>query len=85
MKDLVNSGVLTVCEFQQGKGIWSSPGSTVRTEQLCCRKRQREKRKCAIVRPMGVKRAVRGPETINEKSLLAQEEVHHLLPMSFHP
>lgn len=85
MKDLVDSGVLPVCEFQWSKGIWSSPGSGIKTEQLCCRKRDREKEKCAIVRPMGVKRAMKEPEIMNEKSLLIQEEMRHLLPMSFHP
>lgn len=85
MKDLVDSGVLPVCEFQWGKGIWSSPGSRIKPEQLCCSKGDREKGKCAVVRPMSVKRAMREPEIMNEKSLLSQEEMHHLPPMSFHP
>lgn len=79
MKDVVNSGVLTGClSVQWGKGIRSSSGSRVRTEE-------RQKGKCAIVRPMGVKRAMREPEITDQKSLLIREEMHHLLPMSFHP
>lgn len=46
---------------------------------------RQNKRKCATVRPMGAKRAMKEPATIQEKFLQAQQEVHHLLSMCFHP
>lgn len=79
---MVSSGVLSVCEFQWGKGICSP---LALESELSSSAAGREKGKCAILRPMGVKRVVREPEIINEKSLMIQEEMHHLLPMSFHP